>query len=341
MNKLLNLIDSRINSKLAARADLKLAPAKITRVQEGYLRADVKLAGSDTEVKGLLNKTGEKLEVGQEVKVAYQTLPSSGWIALTLKEADPLKKGGGVVVESAALLNNDNFSSFVVNKQLMLNIDAHTNLYYGEPPAFIIINGQYCLADPRTSYYDIINDESLKQKIYDNMDFFGMSFKFPYIHDNAKYINRTVQEAVYVAGVTLDSYGNMYLNLSVVYRRDQLDNGSTEATSVRERRIAIPNGTYVENVCVIPQALRVYGNDTFLYNGASTPNGYVSADIAGWIFVVFGNGTYTMVGLDADSFSNVLGVSYHQNSCFPFGSEAEKYFALGVTQRSEPVEEDV
>ena len=69
MSKLTDIIRREVEGCVARQSGLIVTPATVTAVREDYLRADVKLLGNGSEVKGMLNKTAEKLTVGQTVTV--------------------------------------------------------------------------------------------------------------------------------------------------------------------------------------------------------------------------------------------------------------------------------
>lgn len=152
MSKLLDLIDKRIEQKMNAQDSIKYAPAEVLAVykneQDIIVRADVRLLANGTVIRKILNKTSEKLTVGQGVKVAYLTLPSAGWIAVANGEADPLKSGGEVGdiwnVSTAVILNNGNFDNFVITEEEMAEISETTKFYYGATSRFIVLQGHLC-----------------------------------------------------------------------------------------------------------------------------------------------------------------------------------------------------
>lgn len=142
MSKLTDIIRREFKDLVSKQGGLMVTPAVVTAVQEDYLRADVKLLGNGAEIKGMLNKTAEKLTVGQTVAVAYSTLPSSGVILLANGEADLIKEGGGgVEVENAVLFDANNLHEYTVTNELMVDISANTKLYYGANNRMIVAQG--------------------------------------------------------------------------------------------------------------------------------------------------------------------------------------------------------
>ncbi len=140
--KIFELYDKQKSDNVARYID-----ATVISVREDYLRATVRFITGQV-VEDMLNKSGEKLNVGQNVKVQYFTIPSKGWIYLTYGEADPLKSGGEVGdiwnVETAVVLNNGNFDNFVITEEEMAEISETTKFYYGATSRFIVLQGHLC-----------------------------------------------------------------------------------------------------------------------------------------------------------------------------------------------------
>lgn len=204
MSKLLDLIDRRIEQKMNAQDSIKYAPAEVLAVhkneQDIIVRADVKLVANGTVIKNMLNKTSEKLTVGQGVKVAYLTLPSAGWIAVANGEADPLKsgEGGGDIwnVETAAILNDDNFDSFVITEEEMVEVSPTTKFYYGATSRFIVLQGHLC-------YFGNGNTSSAGT-LPPKLD--GSTENFQAVLDNAEYFSSVSYSGMLSPEHTLMSY---------------------------------------------------------------------------------------------------------------------------------------
>lgn len=118
----------------------------ITSVSEDMFRADIKLE-QDQVLKNMLNKSGEELEVGDTVWVEYFTYPSSGWIARRNGKPKPMGGGGGAstTVENATVLVPTNFHDFVIEEELILDIQPPNMLYYGRDTAIVCAQGHYML----------------------------------------------------------------------------------------------------------------------------------------------------------------------------------------------------
>lgn len=206
MSKLLDLIDRRIEQKMNAQDSIKYAPAEVLAVykneQDIIVRADVRLIANGTVIKNMLNKTSEKLTVGQGVKVAYLTLPSAGWIAVANGEADPLKSGGEVgdiwEVETAVILNDGNFDNFVITEEEMAEISETTKFYYGATSRFIVLQGHLC-------YFGNGNTSSAGT-LPPTLD--GSTENFQAVLDNAEYFSSVSYSGMLSPEHTLMSYPN-------------------------------------------------------------------------------------------------------------------------------------
>jgi hypothetical protein len=93
-NQLITLIGKVFEKKFSDKQLMQREPATVVSVAEGYKRATVKFTNGTQ--KELLNKSGEKLYMGDSVWVEYRTAVSSGYIAMRNGEADPLSEGGEV-----------------------------------------------------------------------------------------------------------------------------------------------------------------------------------------------------------------------------------------------------
>ena len=130
--------------KAQDQSTLKLIDGVITSINDSKCRrVNVKLL-TGQEYENMLNKTEEKLAVGQGVKVGYLTIPSKGWIAFANGEANPLGgDGGGIQVESAAIITTA--EDFIVTQETMIDYSPATRVLYGAAPAFIICQENYMM----------------------------------------------------------------------------------------------------------------------------------------------------------------------------------------------------
>lgn len=163
--KLSELVEKITDKKLESKQLIKRVPATVLSFTEGWLRADVRLANG-TAVSGMLNKSGERLKVGQSVYIEYMTLPSSGWIAMTVGEADPIKQGGGgeeVHIGNAAIVTPEQADKLIAEEEI-LYVDEATpaKAVFGRMGNWFYCNGYpvwYMLND---LYNDPLTDDDIK-----------------------------------------------------------------------------------------------------------------------------------------------------------------------------------
>ena len=128
-------------SKKPDNQTMKLITATVTSVTNDFYRADVRLI-TGQEISNLINQTPNKLHVGQNVEVGYRTTPEAGWIQIAHGEPDPMRQGGGgVEVKNAVLLDENNLHEYTVDTELMTDISANTKLYYGADNRMIVAQG--------------------------------------------------------------------------------------------------------------------------------------------------------------------------------------------------------
>lgn len=360
---------------------VKYIDATVVAVREDYLRASVQLITGQT-IDNMLNKSGEKLYVGRGVRVGYLTYPSKGWIDLANGEADPIHEGGGGgdiwEVETAAILNNDNFDNFVITEEEMVEISPATKIYYGAKPAFIVLQGMLCYfgaGNVSTSTYPCQLDGSTEifQAVIDNKEFFSASsyssmtspehtlMTYPSGTNNT-YVRYWSFTASTVQAVMNYRNSKLYLQQYVQpYSSRWTLNTGTKPTelkfyddlSAEEKAAVVENDTWkyrdrgygtvyhngsdhldqlADNIFVLPIVKAIHDTQT-TPNGYPTPYGYAEV---GDMYIVAGEEwqrpSYTVT---AGLLSGAGNVNY-----MPFKSQAELDFAMGMTKRSEPQEEN-
>jgi hypothetical protein len=341
------------------------------------VRADVRLLANGTVIRKILNKTSEKLTAGQGVKVAYLTLPSAGWIAVANGEADPLRsgEGGGDIwnVETAAILNDDNFDNFEIAAEEMVEISPTTKFYYGAKPAFIVLQGMLCYygaGKVSTSTYPCQLDGSTEifQSVIDNKEFFSASSfssmtspehtLMTYPNGNYTLVRYWSFTASTVQATMKYQNNSLYLQQSVqpYSSRWTLDTG-TKPTELKfyddlsaEEKAAVVNndmwkyrdygyGSVYHNGSYLLDQLAdnifVLPIVTAIHDTPTTPNGYPTP--YGYAEV----GTmYIVAGEEwqRPSYSVNAAMLSGASGGMPFKSQAEHDFAMGMTKRSEPQE---
>lgn len=341
---------------------IKCVAGKIVAVTDDMFRADIEL-GQGQVVKDMMNKSGEKLKVGDTVWIEYFTYPSSGWIARRNGEPDPMGGGGAsTTIDTATVLTDENFHDFVIEEELMVDVVPPNRVYYGAHPSFCIVQGHYCVLaygqsvsyDSETGKWSIDGSTELYDRIIQNKDKFGSQIG---CQAGGGWLNGQSTSVAYPSqytylscepySLTLVSNG---LRMQVAMRRWQ---ASTIAPSGNWWETGVTWGTPTESA--------ISTNDYWLLPNPSNGNNW-SAEPTD-IFIVpcinFTNTKQTTSFEHPYGYINIsrylvfasadgvhYGVSTYPRSGTstivnlvraPLISEAENAFTLGISKRSEPV----
>lgn len=342
MSKLSELIDKRIDDKLDSNV-LKYAPAVVLAVGEEYKRADVRLLANGAVISGMLNKTKEELSVGDSVRVAYFTLPSAGWIDFVNGEARPIGGGAGIEVASAAILTSETAADFVIDREVMIDYSPQTKVLYGSSPSFFIINGNYAYF----SNSSLGGDSTGKSNVIAHSEYFGGGI--------------TLRGVAYDPALTGNEYSVVDITLTTRIESMQYNSGGTspyyEEAGIYasgqygvspERKInrfvllqnmAYRQNNWVEDIMLVPRIGTIF-QPTDENVKALLPEGvtFVMEVVLETLWKI-GN-TWSQNNYPPRISPYSIGWSNNNNSKFYvfFKDQAEQDFALGVTQRSEPVE---
>ena len=378
MSKMTDIIDRRIDQKLQAQQQEKHVPCIIESVSDDHLRADVSLlTDRNTIIKSRLNKSGEKLTAGQQAWLYYTTLPSSGYIGRTEGEADPMGGGGAATtVTNATVLVPENFHDFVIEEELILDIQPPNMLYYGRDTAIICVQGHYMLQVSSDNYgaasYDseqgwlIARSKDTFDSVIANLDKFGSQLGTE--TEGGFLITRRTSSATSGPAYP-EEYA--YLNARIVSISGYNQTNNRYSVSVDERRASTtaPTGNWWEetmswgattlythqvtlkapnnvNTNAVPNTLQLEAlylvPVTLPYQTAET----YAATIPLQTPYGYTNMQYPMIvavfrhkstGDLSYSLTNVQLTNANARYIMPLISNAEKCFALGLTKRTEPV----
>ena len=339
----MDIIDRRLDERLNKMGELKLVPAQVTAVRADFLRADVKLLDNGAEIKDMLNKTAEKLTVGQTVTIGYQTLPSSGVIMFANGEADLIRQGGGVEVETAALLDENNVHDWLADQELMLDISANTRLLYGGHQRMVSVQGYPCRFGTGVTLQS--GDD----------EYFGHKVEFDvWWRDSADsiYVQRHVKFEIVCNYMSAVTSGGTVTGASYAFALLVTVTGGGSGVLPYTQTFTTQNFTDPDSIFIVPTVVSMSFADTFtttwsqLDRSVSTPYGYCVADQLRIYFGVKKNGTINTyqwrtsggaVNITAIGYSTVSANLYPAYKCVPLESLAEKCFDMGLTQRSEPI----
>lgn len=343
MSKLTDIIRREIDARAGG---VQLTPAVVVSVQADFLRADVKLIENGAIIKGMLNQSGNKLTVGQSVKIAYQTLPSAGWIAYTNGEADPIGGGGGgVQVESAAIITTA--EDFVITQETMIDYSPATRVLYGAVPAFFICQENYMMMASSWGNTEKALAAANEQFFPDAVHYTGYYFVNNIVHRVEEYIYQYIEQRTW----STSSKGEKLM------RKRRRMNYSYPNNNPDETPILISDnvGQYIsENTRTIKDvgnntsALTNYASDMFMLSrtDAIVHKNSLASELAAFFPA---NVDYACrLNTDTGYYNNGWGWTNSVRDeitdtssipiIFPFKNRAEQDFAMGVTQRVEPVE---
>lgn len=329
-------------SKKPDNQTMKLITATVTSVTNDFYRADVRLI-TGQEISNLINQTPNKLHVGQNVEVGYRTTPEAGWIQIAHGEPDPMRQGGGgVQVETAALLDSANLHDWVAEEELMLDISANTKLLYGGHQKMVAVQGYAC------RYANAALDD-------DDADKFGTKIELDawYREDAVSaYVLRHYVIEMFVnevntstsSGVTYDQYRfGLTISRYVPNSTTAEDTRTFYTSAVRN-----PSDAFivlrVNSMSFASEYSKAWSGTT---QTVSTPYGYVQCNnltitIGTLIEASPTAVTYPSMYPSGSSSSttvylNVNGTAGNdQYRCVPLDSNAEKCFDMALTTRSEP-----
>lgn len=252
------------------------------------------------------------------------------------------EEGGGVEVETAVILNNNNMADWEVDEELMLDISAHDKLYYGGHQKMVVVQGHAC----RYSSSALDDTDALK---------FGTKLELDGWYREAAadtYVQRHYVIEMYVNDISTSTSGGV--------TSDRYVFGFTVSRYV-------PNSSTPEDVRAFYTSTVVNPSDAFIIlrvNGisftteftktwrsttqtVSTPYGYVQCNN---MTITIGTLTeasptaityptiYTNSGSSTSAvYLNQTGSAGNdQYRCVPLGGNAEKYFDMALSKRSEP-----
>ena len=341
MSKLTDIIRREIDARAGG---VQLTPATVISVQADFLRADVKLIENGAIIKGMLNQSGNKLTVGQSVKIAYQTLPSAGWIAFTNGEADPIGGGGGgIQVESAAILSSATVEDFVITQETMIDYSPATKVLYGAAPAFIICQENYAMMAANWT-----NTE--KASCVANESYFPDAAHFTCYYVTNGLVRR--EEQYIYSFIHQRSWSTSYKGerlrrevRKIIYEYTHNDPTETPTFITDTVQKLLPtSGDYfvIRDVSNNKTQLANYSTDMFMVPRASYIQHKSAAAALIQPFFPEGVDYYCALYIDTAYENNGwgwIGENDMTSVVYPFKTRAEQDFSMGVTQRVEPVED--
>lgn len=348
MSKLTDIIRREIDARAGG---VQLTPAEVIAVQADFLRADVKLVENGAVIKGMLNQSGNKLTVGQSVKVAFQTLPSAGWIAFTNGEADPIGGGGGgVQVESAAILSSATVEDFVITQETMIDYSPVTKVLYGAAPAFIICQENYMLMAANWTNTEKVSVIANEQYFPDAVHYTGYYVLNNIVHRVEEYFEQYIMQRTWSTSSKGEQLYRRRRRIDYKYpNNDPTETPVFVSDTVRKFFSGAADYIQLYDIGNNTTSLMNYTADLFMLSrtDAIVHKNTLDAALAAFFpenveyacYVNIDTGYYNngwgWVGSRMDEISSSNPVPI----IFPFKDRTEQDFSMGVTQRVEPVED--
>lgn len=245
---------------------------------------------------------------------------------------------GGWEVDTAVVLDANNVHQWLAQEELMADVNPGTKLLYGGHPLTTIVQENACLwyysGSPWTTSSDIA-------------EYFGTKVEFNIMWRATKddpYVPRHIVAELVVNNKSYNTSGGVTSSRYVF--------GLTVSRYVPESVVAENVITRTATVgkaidaFIVPVVSAVSGNATYtntwdrVTESTSTPHGYVEGnDLTLRLGYITSDAPDTITiqsWSSGSSTSNPTIGGTHR--CVPLSSEAEKYFDLGITKRSEPRE---
>lgn len=325
------------------QSTLKYIDAVVTRVCDNkFRRVNVKLL-TGQEYENMLNKTEEKLAVGQGVKIGYLTMPSKGWVALANGEADPLggDGGGGIQVESAAIITTA--EDFIVTQETMIDYSPATKVLYGAAPAFIICQENYAmLASNWTNTQKascVTNEAYFPDAVHLTCYYVTSGF----VRREEQYIYSFVNQRSWATSAKGERLSRKIRKIIYEYPNNDPEESPTFITDTVQNLLPTSGDFFtVKDVGNNTTNLANYTTDMFMVPRATSINHKSNANALIQPFFPEDVDYYCAFYFDTAYENNGwgwIGQNDMTSVVYPFKNRAEQDFSMGVTQRVEPVED--
>lgn len=243
---------------------------------------------------------------------------------------------GGWEVDTAAVLDANNVHQWLAQEELMADVNPATKLLYGGRPLMAIVQGNAC------AWY---NSQATSTLPLDIAEYFGTKVEFDVMWRETKddpYVPRHIVAEMVVnsksystsSGVTYSAY---VFGLTV----SRYAPGSAVAENVitRTRSANKAIDAFIVPIISGVSAATTYTNTwNSVTESTSTPHGYVEGNKLSLRMGYISSDTPDVITLRSwqsgsnDSNPTIGG----EHRCVPLSSEAEKYFDLSISKRSEP-----
>ena len=303
----------------------KLIDAVVLSVSSEFVSATVRLI-TGQEIENLSNKSGEKIFIGQSVKVGYHIKPEAGWIDKVNGEPNPVRIAS-YDTENTPTYDTDN-NQTTSTEEIILNVCANTKLIHGTRK-ILSLQGYAC----RFGDYNTIIS-------VDNASNFGTHLEFDSLWRNS------AEDDFIECHHTVDLY--------ILQRSYSSSSGKISFTpAVKCNQYNKSTGELLYSGCmgtwsvsdpldifIVPTVNAISSLPEF--NGQSTPYGYVMANKL-WFYVGYIQNSdpsvikYVERYISGGYSAHIYLHGENSLSCIPIESLDEQYFNFAVTKRIEPI----
>ena len=153
--KFLAVIEDKISTALSKLKLIKRVYGTVVSYVDGTGYAIININGMNFR---LINKSGEKLTVGDTVQVHYWKSLADGYVAIRQGKPDPLGGGGGgFAINNAVIITEGQTGVYNTNNEVV-NVDVanRCSVVYGEPRNAIIVQGNLAYIDSSNDWAGVL-----------------------------------------------------------------------------------------------------------------------------------------------------------------------------------------
>ena len=153
--KFLAVIEDKISTALSKLKLIKRVYGTVVSYVDGTGYAIININGMNFR---LINKSGEKLTVGDTVQVHYWKSLADGYVAIRQGKPDPLGGGGGgFAINNAVIITEEQTGVYNTNNEVV-NVDVanRCSVVYGEPRNAIIVQGNLAYIDSSNEWAGVL-----------------------------------------------------------------------------------------------------------------------------------------------------------------------------------------
>ena len=328
----------------------KSTDQKISSVARGsYKTTNIRMGGMS-----LRNQSKSDYESGAHDVNTLYTVSDAGTGKVELYLGDTKisgEEGGGVEVQTAVLYDAANLHEYTVTNELMVDISANTKLYYGGTGSMIVAQGMLCYFGSRTlsgsDFTDALDALLTQNSEYISPEYTGITSY--YVNTSHVVFKHEVDIRVYPYEIDVAQTNNQvrwWFRIEATKTRTNMSTSAvTVSTTTAEVNFSTADITDITDYGLILVSNRAGAISPDSYLNSYIPNGYIGSNTSSpstgavAAMLVYKNSNQSVDKWNANyagTISNLTYTSLGAASYMPL-SAGETVFAMGATQRSEPV----